>query len=79
MPHLCLNWMQSWKATGSLPEHTYRRLDKACTRACIPAISTPTDIPPGLVVAACTVAEVLAGWVGVPAEALLDTRDPGNG
>lgn len=41
-------------------------------------ISTPTDVPSGMVVAACTVAEVLAGWVGVPTEALFDIRDPGN-
>ena len=47
-------------------------LDEACARARIPTISAPADLSAGLVVTVRTVAEVLAGWVGVPAEALLD-------
>ena len=38
----------------------------------IPITCAPADLSAGLVVTARTVAEVLAGWVGVPAEALLD-------
>ena len=26
MPRLCLNWMQRWKATRSLPEHIHARV-----------------------------------------------------
>jgi hypothetical protein len=47
-------------------------LDEACARARIPTISTPADLSSALVVTAHTVAEVLAGWVCVLAEALLE-------
>jgi hypothetical protein len=38
----------------------------------------PQERRPGLVVTARTIAEVLAGWVGVPAEALLETESTGG-
>jgi len=61
----------------SLPPHP-----KFGARARIPTISAPADrsaersrrsLSAGLVVTARTVAEVLAGWVGVPAEGLLES------
>ena len=55
------------------PDKALDLLDEACARARIPTISTPADLNAGLVVTARTVAEVLAGWVGVPAEGLLDS------
>jgi hypothetical protein len=49
-------------------------LDLGPVRARIPTISAPADLSAGLVVTAHTIAEVLSGWVGVPAEGLLDTE-----
>jgi len=51
----------------SLPPHP-----KFGARARIPTISAPADLSAGLVVTARTVAEVLAGWVGILAEGLLE-------
>jgi len=61
-----------WLPERRLPDKALDLLDEACARARIPTISAPADVSAGLVVIAHTVAEVLAGWVGVPAEALLD-------
>jgi len=61
-----------WLPQRHLPDKALDLLDEACARARIPTISTPADLSAGLVVTARTVAEVLAGWVGVPAEGLLD-------
>jgi len=61
-----------WLPQRHLPDKALDLLDEACARARIPTISAPADLSAGLVVTAHTVAEVLAGWVGVPAEGLLD-------
>jgi len=61
-----------WLPQRHLPDKALDLLDEACARARIPTISTPADLSAGLVVTARTVAEVLAGWVGVPTEGLLD-------
>jgi ATP-dependent Clp protease ATP-binding subunit ClpC len=61
-----------WLPERHLPDKALDLLDEACARARIPTVSAPADLSAGLVVTARTVAEVLAGWVGVPAEALLD-------
>ena len=61
-----------WLPQRHLPDKALDLLDEACARARIPTISAPADLSAGLVVTARTVAEVLAGWVGVPAEGLLD-------
>jgi len=60
-----------WLPDRHLPDKALDLLDEACARARIPTISAPADLSAGLAVTACTVAEVLAGWVGVPAEGLL--------
>jgi hypothetical protein len=52
--------------------------DDLCTRARIPTISAPADLSAGLIVTARTVAEVLAGWVGLLAKALLETESTGS-
>jgi len=62
-----------WLPERHLPDKALDLLDEACARARIPTISGPADLSAGLVVTARTVAEVLAGWVGVPAEGLLDS------
>lgn len=56
-----------------LPGKALDLLDEACARARIPTISGPADLSAGLVITAHTIAEVLAGWVGVPAEELLES------
>ena len=61
-----------WLPERRLPDKALDLLDEACARARIPTISAPADVGAGLVITAFTVAEVLAGWVSVPAEALLD-------
>ena len=58
-----------WMPERRLPDKALDLLDEACARARIPTISSPADLSAVLVVTAHTVAEVLAGWVGVPAEA----------
>ncbi len=63
-----------WLPERHLPDKALDLLDEACARARIPTISAPADLSAGLAVTAHTVAEVLAGWVGVPAEGLLDTE-----
>ncbi len=60
-----------WLPDRHLPDKALDLLDEACARARIPTISAPADLSAGLVVTAHTVAEVLVGWVGVPAEGLL--------
>ena len=60
-----------WLPERHLSDKALDLLDEACARARIPTISAPADLSAGLIVTARTVAEVLAGWVGVPAEALL--------
>ena len=62
-----------WLPDRHLPDKALDLLDEACARARIPTISGPADLSAGLVVTARTVAEVLAGWVGVPAEGLLES------
>jgi ATP-dependent Clp protease ATP-binding subunit ClpC len=62
-----------WLPDRHLPDKALDLLDEACARARIPTISAPADLGTGLVVTAHTVAEVLAGWVGVPAEGLLES------
>ncbi len=59
-----------WLPGRHLPDKALDLLDEACARARIPTISAPADLSAGLVVTAHTVAEVLSGWVGVPAEGL---------
>lgn len=44
---------------------------RTCHQIERPTVSAPADLSAGLVVTARTVAEVLAGWVGVAAEGLL--------
>jgi ATP-dependent Clp protease ATP-binding subunit ClpA len=61
-----------WLPERHLPDKALDLLDEACARARIPTISAPADLGAGLVVTAHTVAEVLSGWVGVPAEGLLE-------
>jgi len=61
-----------WLPERHLPDKALDLLDEACARARIPTISAPADLSAGLVVTAHTVAEVLSGWVGVPAEGLLE-------
>jgi len=61
-----------WMPERHLPDKALDLLDEACARARIPTISSPADMSAGLIVTAHTVAEVLAGWVGVPAEGLLE-------
>ena len=63
-----------WLPDRHLPDKALDLLDEACARARIPTISSPADLSAGLVVTARTVAEVLAGWVGVPAEGLLESE-----
>jgi ATP-dependent Clp protease ATP-binding subunit ClpC len=67
-----------WLPERHLPDKALDLLDEACARARIPTVSAPADMSAGLVVTDRTVAEVLAGWVGVPAEALLETESTGN-
>jgi ATP-dependent Clp protease ATP-binding subunit ClpC len=67
-----------WLPERHLPDKALDLLDEACARARIPTISAPADLSAGLVVTAHTVAEVLAGWVGLPAEALLETEGTGD-
>ena len=62
-----------WLPQRHLPDKAFDLLDEACARARIPTISAPADLSAGLVVTARTVAEVLAGWVDLPAEVLLET------
>lgn len=59
-----------WLPERHLPDKALDLLDEACARARIPTISAPADLSAGLLVSARTVAEVLGGWVGVPAEEL---------
>ena len=66
--HLSVGWLPD----RHLPDKALDLLDEACARARIPTISAPADLSAGLVVTAHTVAEVLSGWVGVPAEGLLE-------
>lgn len=63
-----------WLSDRHLPDKALDLLDEACARARIPTISTPTDLSKGLVVTVHTVAEVLSGWVGVPANGLLESQ-----
>lgn len=62
-----------WLPGRHLPDKALDLLDEACARARIPTISAPADLGAGLIVTARTVAEVLAGWVGVPAKGLLES------
>jgi hypothetical protein len=64
------NVTTGWLPERHLPDKALYLLDEACAR--IPTISGLADLSTGLVVTAHAVAEVLAGWVGVPAEGLLD-------
>ena len=68
-----------WMPERHLPDKALDLLDEACARARFPTISSPADLSAGLVITAHTVAEVLAGWVGVPAEGLLDCVATGGG
>ena len=63
-----------WMPDRHLPDKALDLLDEACARARIPTISAPADLSAGLIVTAHTVAEVLSGWVGVPAEGLLENQ-----
>jgi len=63
-----------WMPERRLPDKALDLLDEACARARVPTISAPADLSTGLIVTAHTVAEVLSGWVGVPAEGLLETE-----
>ena len=60
-----------WLPERRLPDKALDLLDEACARARIPTISSPTDVSAGLVVTDQTVAQVLAGWVGIAAQELL--------
>jgi ATP-dependent Clp protease ATP-binding subunit ClpA len=60
-----------WLPERRLPDKALDLLDEACARARIPTISSPADVSVGLVVTAQTVAEVVAGWVGMPVQELL--------
>ncbi len=61
-----------WMPERHLPDKALDLLDEACARTRFPTISAPADLSAGLVVTAHTIAEVLSGWVGVPAEGLLE-------
>lgn len=61
-----------WLAQRHLPDKALDLLDEACVRAYLPTISAPSDRNKGLMVTAHTVAEVLAEWVNVEIEALLE-------
>lgn len=60
-----------WLPERRLPDKALDLLDEACARARIPTISSPTEVSTGLVVTDQTVAQVLAGWVGMAAQELL--------
>jgi len=66
--HLSTGWLPD----RHLPDKALDLLDEACTRARFPTISAPADLSAGLVVTAHTVAKVLSGWAGVPAEGVLE-------
>jgi ATP-dependent Clp protease ATP-binding subunit ClpC len=63
-----------WLRDRHLPDKALDLLDEACARARIPTISKPTEKGKVLIVTDRTVAEVLAEWTNVPADALLDAR-----
>ena len=63
-----------WLAQRHLPDKAFDLLDEACVRAYLPTISAPADRNKGLMVTAHTVAEVLAEWVNVEIEALLESN-----
>ena len=64
---LSVNWLPDRK----LPDKALDLLDEACALARVPTISAPGKTNMGLVVTASTVAQVLSGWVGVPAGKLI--------
>jgi ATP-dependent Clp protease ATP-binding subunit ClpC len=68
----CVRLSISWLPDRHLPDKALDLLDEACARVRIPTISSPADLSTGLIVTARTVAEVLADWVGVPPDGLLE-------
>jgi len=61
-----------WLPQRHLPDKALDLLDEACARARLPTLSAPTERDKGLVVTERTVAEVLAEWVGLSPEAVLE-------
>jgi ATP-dependent Clp protease ATP-binding subunit ClpC len=61
----------TWLPERRLPDKALDLLDEACARARIPTISTPAALSTGLAVSPQIVADVLAGWIGVPSRELL--------
>lgn len=53
-----------------LPDKALDLIDEACALARIPTLASPADRSRGLIVTAQAIAEVLAGWLGVPVESL---------
>jgi len=61
-----------WLPQRHLPDKALDLLDEACVRARLPTLSAPTERDKGFVVTERTVAEVLAEWVGLSPEAVLE-------